>query len=172
MKRSLGFCTLFLLVGVIGAQPPEMPKPGPEIEILKKAEGTWDIVAKSPMGESKGTSVYKMELGGLWLASTVELEMVPGVKFTGRGMDSYDSNKKKYVGVWFDSMSTSPMMIEGTLDQATKTMTMVGEGPGPDGKMIKHTMKTTWKDDDHFTFQMFYGDSKEAVFTMEYQRRK
>lgn len=172
MKRAIGTSLVLLLAGLVVAQQPELPKPPPEIAVLKKAEGTWEMTAKSPLGETKGTAVYKMELGGFWLASTVEMEMAPGIKFSGRGMDSYDSNKKKYVAVWFDSMNSSPLLLEGMLDPATKTMTMTGDGPGPDGKIIKHTIKTIWKDDDHFTFNMFHGESKESVFTIEYKRKK
>ena len=66
---------------------------------------------------------YKMEVGGLWLTSTFDGEL-GGMKFSGRGFDSYDPAKKKYVAVWMDSMSTSPMTMEGTHDKEKKTTTM------------------------------------------------
>jgi hypothetical protein len=80
--------------------------------------------------------------------------------------------KKKYIGTWFDSMSTLPMNTEGGFDKDKKAMTMVGEARGMDGKMAKHTMTSTWNSDDSFTFKMFKGDAKEAEFTMEYKRKK
>jgi hypothetical protein len=43
----------------------EMPKPGPEHEILKKKEGTWLTTMKAGDMESKGTVTFKMELSGL-----------------------------------------------------------------------------------------------------------
>ena len=79
--------------------------------------------------ESKGTVTYKMELGGLWLAGAMESELF-GQKFTGKSLDTYDPAKKKYVGVWVDSMSTAPVTMEGTYDKEKKTLTMAGEGPG------------------------------------------
>src|SRR5688572_27736968 len=75
----------------------EGAKPGPEHEQLKKLEGTWDTVMKFGPMESKGTCVYKMELGGLWLSATFEGN-IGGEKFTGKGYDTYDAAKKKYVG--------------------------------------------------------------------------
>src|SRR5262245_6554801 len=93
--------------------------PGPEHELLKKLEGTWTAKIKTDGGESEGTSIYKMQLGGLWLMSEFQGEFF-GQKFEGRGADTYDPEKKKFVSVWVDSMSTRPMMLEGTYDKEKK----------------------------------------------------
>jgi hypothetical protein len=162
------------VVGLVAApavRAQEPPKPGPEHELLKKHVGTWDLVMKFGGMETKGTSTYKMDLGGLWLESRVESEIF-GMKFQGHGMDSYDAAKKKYVSVWFDSMSTSAMTMEGTYDKDKKTLTMSGEGPGMDGKPTKHTAVSEWKDDDTLHFSMYMGDGKDPAFTIVYKRRK
>jgi Protein of unknown function (DUF1579) len=112
-----------------------------------------------------------MDLGGLWLTGTFEGEFA-GMKFSGRGLDSYDAMKKKYIGIWVDSMSTSPMVSEGTYDKEKKTLTMTGEGPGPDGKPTKHTMVTEYKDDDTMVMNMSMGDAKEPMFTITFKRKK
>jgi len=158
-----------VLASTAGAQQPA--KPGPEHELLKKHVGTWDLTMKFGGMESKGTVTYKMELGGLWLVSSLECDL-GGMKFQGRGMDSYDAGKKKYVGVWFDSMSTHPMLMEGTFDKETKKMTMIGEGPGMDGKLVKHKIVTEWKDEDTMHFGMYVGDAKDPAFTIDYKRKK
>jgi hypothetical protein len=172
MKTARWFCAAVLAVAFAGAAPAqEGPKPGPEHEVLKKHVGTWDLTMKFGGMETKGTVTYKMDLGGLWLASSLEAELL-GTKFQGRGMDSYDPVKKKYVGVWIDSMATSPMFLEGTFDKEKKTMTMAGEGPGMDGKPTKYKSVTVWKDDDTFDFAMYMGDGKEPAFTIVYKRKK
>jgi hypothetical protein len=158
-----------LVVPAVRAQEP--PKPGPEHEQLKKLEGTWDMTMKFGGQDSKGTMTWKMDLGGLWLSSKCEADM-GGMKFHGHGMDSYDAGKKKYVGVWFDSMSTTPMVMEGTFDKEKKTLTMTGEGPGMDGKPTKHKMTSQWVDDDTINFAMYMGDAKEPGFTIAYKRKK
>src|SRR6266478_3305581 len=145
----------FLLIGApVGAadEIPAPPKPGPEHDVLKQMEGTWEYTLK--MGgdakdakESKGTTTSKMELGGLWLVSNHEGDF-GGMKFQGKGMDTYDAAKKKYLGVWADSMGTYPMLTEGTYDKVKKTLTMTSEGPGPDGKMAKYQMVTEFKNRD------------------------
>ena len=159
------------LVAAPAARAQEPPKPGPEHEVLKKHVGTWDLTMKFGGMETKGTSTYKLDLGGLWLSSHIESEIF-GKKFHGHGMDSYDAAKKKYVSVWFDSMSTTPMTMEGTYDAGKKTLTMSGDGPGMDGKPTKHTSVTEWKDDDTLHFSMYMGDGKEPAFSIVYKRRK
>jgi hypothetical protein len=173
MKRvcQFGAAVVALVVAIPAVRAQEGPKPGPEHEILKKHEGVWDLTMKFEGGESKGTSTNKMDLGGLWLSSSVESELL-GQKFSGRGLDTYDPVKKKYVGIWVDSMSTSPMLMEGTYDAAKKTVTMEGSGPGMDGKPTKYRSVSEMPDNDTIKFTMYMGDSKEPGFTILYKRKK
>jgi Protein of unknown function (DUF1579) len=149
-------------------------KPGPEFDILKGMEGTWDATIKFGPQESKGTMTYKLGIGGLWLMSSFEGEFA-GQKFEGHGMDSYDANKKKYVGVWVDSMVTSPLVMEGTYDPAEKKISMEGMGPGQDGKPVKQGIVTELKGKDEM-FSSMSGpgpDGKQAVMmTITYKRKK
>jgi len=160
-----------LLAASAQTQAQEFAKPGPEHKMLKVREGTWDTTMKAAGMEFKGVVTFKMELGGLWLAGALESDL-GGEKFSGRSMDTYDAKKKKYVSVWFDSMSTTPLTMEGNYDKETKTLTMVGQGPGKDGK------ETTWRsvsqmpDNDTIEMRMFVGDGKEPMFTVTYKRKK
>ncbi|HEX4612004.1 MAG TPA: DUF1579 family protein, partial [Urbifossiella sp.] len=79
---------------------------------------------------------------------------------------------KKYVSVWVDSMGTTPMLMEGSYDQAAKTMTMSGDGPGMDGKLTRWKSVAEVKDDDTMKMSMFVGDGKEPMFTVLYKRKK
>src|SRR5262245_43788567 len=173
MKTVRWFCAAALVAAASAPAAPaqEPAKPGPEHEIFKKYVGNWDITMKAGGMESKGTVTYKMDLGGLWLASTVESDLF-GMKFAGRGMDTYDAAKKKYVGIWCDSMSTSPLLMEGTFDKEKKTFTMVGDANGPDGKPTKFKAVSEWKDDDTFLFSMYMGDTTAPGFTILYKRKK
>jgi hypothetical protein len=156
-------------------QPPPSPKPGPEHAELKKLEGTWDAAVTLQDGKkSKAEATYKMECGGLWLASDFKGEF-DGKPFHGKGLDTYDAAKKKYVAVWVDSMMTAPLIMEGTHDESTKTTTQIGECPGPDGKPMKMKGVTKDIDNDHMTFEMYTigPDGKETkMMTIAYTRRK
>src|SRR5205809_737763 len=116
IRRFLCVCAASaLLVPAANAQPAS-PKPGPEHEQLKRLEGVWEATVNAGGQESKGTMTYKMDLGGLWLVSEFEGDF-GGMKFRGRGLDTYDAAKKKHVALWADSMSTTPMIMEGTYDK-------------------------------------------------------
>ena len=164
-------CAAALALAAPAAWAQEPAKPGPEHEMLKKQVGTWDVTMKMMGQESKGSVTYKMDLGDLWLTSDFQCDL-GGMKFQGRGMDSYNAIKKVYVGVWIDSMSTYPMTMEGTFDKEKKTLTMAGESLGPDGKMTKHKAVSEWKDDDTILFSMYMADAKDPAFTILYKRKK
>jgi hypothetical protein len=149
----------------------EMPKPGPEHALLKEREGTWDTTMKAGGMETKGTVTYKMELGGFWLAGSMESELF-GAKFTGRSLESYHPAKKKYVSVWVDSMSTAPVTMEGAYDTEKKVFVMAGEGPGMDGKATKYKSESRMPDKDTLEMTMWIGDGKEPAFTVTYKRKK
>jgi hypothetical protein len=94
------------------------------------------------------------------------------MKFSGRGLDTYDPAKKKFVAVWVDSMSTSPMVMEGTYDKEKKTLTLSGEGPGMDGKPTKYKSVSVMPDDDTINFSMYVADGPQPAFTITYKRKK
>jgi hypothetical protein len=150
----------------------EPTKPTEEHQGLAKMEGAWDAVMKSEYGESKGSATYKMQDGGLWLAS--EFKMDDG-SFSGHGIDGYDVTKKKFVGIWTDSVSTTPMIMEGTWDDREKSITMTGSGPGPDGKPATYKSISKHPDDDHMNFELFVKSAagpETKMLSIEYTRRK
>jgi hypothetical protein len=169
MRTITAITMAVVLTGSAVAQEP--PKPGPEHKRLQKLEGTWETTMKADGKEYKGVQTYKMELGGLWLVGSLESDL-GGQKFYGKGLDTFDAGKKKYVTVWFDSMSTTPMTMEGNFDKDGKTLTMVGDGPGMDGKPAKWKSVSEMTDDNTIHFSMYVGDGKEPMFTITYKRKK
>jgi hypothetical protein len=121
--------------------------------------------------EHKGTVTFKMELGGLWLVGSLQSDL-GGQKFYGKSLDTYDARKGKYVGVWFDSMSTTPLTMEGTYDKGKKTLTMVGKGLGMDGKPAKWRSVSRMPDNDTVVMTMYIGGGKDPAFTVTYKRKK
>lgn len=169
IRVLLSVCIAGGLVGpAVRAQEP--PKPTKEHELLKRMEGTWAV----EMEGGKGTMTYKIGLGGLWLLSEFNGELGP-MKFQGKGLDTYDPTTKKYRAVWVDSMSTAPLVLEGTFDKDNKVQTMTGDGPGPDGKPVKYKTISELKDADTmlFTIAMVDKDGKEQqMVKMTYKRKK
>ena len=137
---------------------------------MKRLVGTWNAETES----GKGTMIYKMGLGGLWLIGDFEGEF-GGMKFQGKGLDTYDSATKKYRSVWVDSFSTAPRIMEGNLDKDHKVMTMTGEGRGLDDKSAKFKSITEIKDADTVNFSLFIvgKDGKEQpMVNITYKRKK
>lgn len=170
-KHLTGSLVVLAIAALLQAQPPAPPKPGPEHEKLKAAEGEWDCTVHGEKGDSKGHASYKMAVGGLWLIEHFQCEM-QGTKFEGRGAISYDAGKKKYVGVWIDSMSTLPMTYEGNLDSEGR-MVSTGQMPLPDGKTMKVTLTTVFKDADNKVFTLAgHADGKDLEFVKISYKRK
>jgi hypothetical protein len=91
--------------------------------------------------------------------------------FSGMGLDTYEPNAKKYVSVWVDSMSHSPLVMQGDYVEATHTVTMTGKGPDQTGKMVdmKSTLKIEGK--DSMTFTLTNEGSPRDTMTIRYKRK-
>ncbi len=168
LRALLTSVALLNLVSSAWAQEP--PKPGKQHDHLKRLVGTWDAETES----GNGTMTYKMGLGGLWLIGDFEGEF-GGMKFQGKGLDTYDSATKKYRSIWVDSFSTSPRIMEGTLDKDDKVMTMTGEGRGADDKPAKFKSITEIKDADTMSFSLFMVDNdgkEQPMVNITYKRKK
>jgi hypothetical protein len=163
------------------AAPGTPPRPTTEHQLLmKRMEGTWDCSIKAymdptkPAEESKGVEVNKVVCNGLWLTSDFKSTML-GQPFLGHGLYGYDTAKKRYTGVWVDSMGTSVSTMEGSFDAAGNVFTMTLESPTPDGKTARFKMVTEFKDDaSHlFTMSMLDDGGKETkMMTIDYKRKK
>jgi hypothetical protein len=148
---------------------------GPEHLLLKELEGTWEAtVTNAGRPPYQAVAVYKMECDGLWLVSDFNAS-VGSLKFQGRALDGYDPEKKKFVYVWIDSLSTFPMVFEGTYDAETKTQIMFGEGRTFDGKPTRQKSVNVMPDKDHQDFKMYRIDqdgNEYLITTVKYTRRK
>jgi hypothetical protein len=172
LSLSLGalLTGIALLMLLPWARAQEPPKPGKQHDHFKRLVGTWEAETES----GNGTMTYKMGLEGLWLIGDFEGEF-GGMKFQGKGLDTYDAATKKYRSVWADSLSTMPRIMEGNLDKDDKVMTMTGEGRGPDGMPAKFKTITEIKDADTVNFALFVveKDGKEQpLVRITYKRKK
>ncbi len=174
MLRSFCLVAVLCSFGIAEAFAQQPQKPGPEHARLKEMEGAWDAVMEMSGQKSKATATYKTICGGMWITSDFECNL-GGMQYQGHGMDGYDQQKKKYVGYWFDSMTSAPMTFEGDFDAGQKVLTMHGTSIGPDGQPQKFHSTTEMKGKDQMTFKMFAADAEgkaQLAFTIEYTRRK
>jgi hypothetical protein len=174
-----GLCLGVPAVGAAAQDMPPLPKPGPEHQLFKEDEGTWDAKVEvfpgpgaAPM-VSKGVEINTVGCGGLCLITDFKGEVMPGQVFHGHGTAAYDPQKKKYVGSWTDSMSRGMAVSEATYDPATKRVTGAMEGADPSGKMVRSRTVVDYKGATR-VFSIFNAgpDGKEAeTMRITYTRR-
>lgn len=157
MKTNLITCltAVLLFAGhLIAAEPPAMPQPLKEHEWLNQFVGEWDIETevfmepgKEPL-KMKGTESARM-LGGFWVVGENKGEMM-GMPFTGVMTFGYDPEKKKYVGTWVDSNTSTLWQYLGTVDASGKILTLETEGFCPmEGKICQFKNTIAFKTKDH-----------------------
>ncbi len=175
-----------LLIGFLGtkvawAQEPGFPGPTVEHAVLKKDVGTWTADATifmpgMPEETAPGEEVVTM-VGEFWSVGNYSMEFI-GTKFNGQGTTGYDAEKKKYIGSWVDSMSPYAMHMEGTWDEATRTMTMFSVGKDPAGVAKKGKLVTVHSEDGNTRvmsmFDLVADTEDEFVKTMviKYTKKK
>lgn len=174
IRRAIQFASVMLALSIgvcLGQEPPK------EMEHLKNDVGTWDAEIKlwgDPSAEpevTKGTETNFM-LGGMWLITHFKGDMM-GMAFEGSSQVTFNPETKKYTGTWVDSMSPYAMDVEGTWDDATKTLTQTGKGKDMTGNEMSTKMTTVYNKDGTRTFTMFVNiPDAEPMKVMEIKYTK
>jgi ketosteroid isomerase-like protein len=141
-----------------GRDPARMqgPPPTAEHKLIAESAGSWKCTGKLMMGAQpiplSGVQTNTMQPGGLW--QVMDYKADDG-SFVGHGIFGYDTNKKKFVSIWVDSMHAELSPAEGTrsADDKVLTMDLMTTDPGS-GQKRKATQTITRKDDKTFTFEM------------------
>lgn len=150
--------------------------------ILEKMAGQftykmwWRMDPSMPPTESEGRYEGRMILGGRYLATQVQGNMM-GEAFEGMGCLAYDNVLGKYVAAWIDNMGTGIMRSEGTANEDGNVITFEGEMKDPmTGHMRAYKFVYTIRSEDEFVMQWFSppmqgGEMFEAM-NLTYTRAK
>lgn len=137
--------------------------PGDIHKMIASWDGTWngDVtmwqMPGAPPQMSKSTATNKTIMGGRYQVSNHKGNMM-GMPFEGMSMLAYDNAKKTFINTWIDNMGTGIMTMEGTWDEASKTINFNGKGIDPTAGNVKEmTMRETFKiiDDKNQVMEMF-----------------
>jgi hypothetical protein len=155
--------------------------PGKEHQMMAEWNGKWDgevtmwMKPDQPPTVSTMTAENKMIMGGRYQQS-VNKGLFMGMPFEGISTLAYDNAKKTWISTWIDNMGTGVMTMEGTWDEATKTMNCKGKcvdpGTGKE-KAIRETF--TIVDKDHQLMQMYDTDPTGKEYKsmqIHYTRKK
>ncbi len=152
--------------------------PGKFHELLAKGNGEWSEDISMWMDPTAApttttaTSSNKMILGGRYQYSTISGTMM-GMPFEGISIVGYDNAKKMFVNTWIDNFGTGISNMEGTLDEATNTITFTGKQIDPmTGKEmgIKQILKII--DSDNQYMEMYAINNGQEMKTMEIRSTK
>ena len=154
--------------------------PGPQHKMLAKLVGDWEatqtlwMVPGAPPAENKGTSSFRMILGGRYLVQTYTAE-IPGMgEFTGRGTTAFDNATKEFIQTWIDSFNTGIMVSKGQM-KGDKTIELKGESVDPLTKQkVGFRTTSTYIDDNNHEMEMFEikGGEERKIMKIAYKRVK
>ena len=188
MKPSRMFLLIFILSAFVSLNAQDqgdmMKKwqdymtPGPNHQLLTKMVGEWKGEITNFQGgqemKAEGVAKYEMILGGRYLESSFSASMM-GMPMEGFGLDAYDNATKEFISVWLDNMGTGVLVLKGTLDEKTRTITYLGSMVDPmTSKETKVKTVNTLVDDNKSVFDMYtIADGKEVKnMTVVYTRIK
>lgn len=144
----------------------ETGTPGPEQAMLAKSDGNWKAVTTmwmapdAPPMVSNGAVSNKMIMGGRYQHMSFKGNMM-GQSFEGTSITGYDKARKVWTSSWIDNMSTGIMNMDGTWDDATKTVTYTGKMLCPgNGKMCEMKQVMKMIDDKTQVMEMYGPDMK------------
>ncbi|MEO6455613.1 MAG: DUF1579 domain-containing protein [Ginsengibacter sp.] len=142
----------------------EAGTPGPQHAMLAKGNGKWTAETTMWMSPgatpmtTKSNAVNKMVMGGRYQQTTFKGDFM-GMPFEGSSTTGYDNAKKKFFTTWMDNMSTALMNMEGTWDDASKSINFNGKMMCPaNGKECD--MREVYKivDDNTHVMEMYGPD--------------
>lgn len=134
--------------------------PGDMHKWMAKSDGTWSGEVKSymdpgqPPVTSTATVTSKTIMNGLYQTSDYTGTMM-GQPFMGHGILAYDNAKKQFINTWIDNMGSGVIVMTGSYNEATKTLSLKGSQTDP----------VTGKD-SMIREEIQFPDDNTQVFTM------
>jgi hypothetical protein len=153
--------------------------PGVMHKWMAKSDGNWSGEVKSYMnpGQPPVTStanvVSKTIMNGLYQTSDYSGSMM-GQPFMGHGILAYDNAKKQFINTWIDNMGSGVIVMTGSYNEGTKTLSLKGTQTDPlTGKDSMIREEIQFPDDNTQNFTM-WGEmgGKEQIFMEAIFKRK
>jgi hypothetical protein len=183
MKKLMLFVTALLILTVtnrVKAQDDAMMKawqsymtPGDVHKMIAKSDGKWNadvsmwMAPDAPVTKSTAVCENKMILGGRYQQSFYKGTMM-NMPFEGMSLLGYDNAKKTFISNWVDNMGTGIMYMEGTWDEATKSINFKGKSIDPTtGKDIDFREVFKLVDNNNQIMEMYSTANGKEMKTME-----
>jgi len=145
--------------------------PGDAHKKLNAMVGDFDTKVTSwmapgaPPSTSTGKSHNTWALDGRWVEQRFTGSFM-GKPFHGIGFTGYDNMKKKYVGMWMDTFTTSVMTSTGDIGADGKYTFESSMDDPVSGKTLPVKEVVTVMDNDHHMMEMWTPDPSGSMFKM------
>jgi hypothetical protein len=182
MKKIITTAVMLFTIIYSNAQQPDSDAmkawqnfmtPGEVHKMLASSNGIWDeeitmwMAPGAPPEKAKAKAENKMILNGLYQQST-STGNFGGMPFEGISTTGYDNGRKMFMSTWIDNMGSSITYMEGTWDEATKTVNMKGKQTDPmTGKVVDVRETLHIIDGDTQMMEMFETKDGKERKTME-----
>ena len=142
--------------------------PGAMHKMMASWDGNWTATIKFwikpelPPDSMVSVSVNKMINNGLIQYST-HTGSWAGMPFNGVSQTGYDNHREVFWSTWFDNFGSGLVYLEGTWNDATKTISMKGKTTDPETKAqldVRETLKVV-DDNTQLMEQYLTHDGKE-----------
>ena len=141
----------------------KLGSPGEAHKALQPFVGTWTYTAAwwtSPDAEPQamtGLAVNSLIFGGRFLKQEIRGDAEGMPPFEGLGFTGYDTIRKEYASIWFDSMATGLMTGAGQFDAATQTLTTQSDVSCPITGEAHRKSREAWKlvDPTHTIYESY-----------------
>lgn len=115
--------------------------------------------------ESELTCENVMLFGGRYQRSTYA-GTIMGMIYEGEGLTSFDNSKSAFQMTWIDNVRTEIMVMSGTYDEPTHTLTLKGHMyDATSDKEIEVKMVLRYESKDKYIMEMYVGDFKTMEIT-------
>lgn len=159
--------------------PEEMKKwmdymtPSDVHKMMAQWDGEWNgeiqmwMDPNAPVQTMKGSCVNKMIFGGRYQESNHTGEF-NGMPFEGRSVTGWDNARKIFFSTWIDNFGTGLIYMEGTWDEASKSIELKGKITDPMTGAVTDIREVMKMVDENTQVMQQYGmkDGKEFK-TME-----
>ncbi len=175
--------TALPFVSPFASQPQEgdvameaMPQASKHHELILKGVGKYEgtlSMSMPGMEMSEKATDEVVAIGPFHTMSHFKCSFM-GMAFDGMGSMSYDPEKEVFIGMWLDSMTPGPVVMEGSVNDAMDSIEMTWEAQVMGaGDLVPHRSVTTWTADGYkATFFQGEGDSELQTMTIDMKRKK
>jgi hypothetical protein len=152
-------------------------------DLIKPFAGVFKSEVRLWMGPgdpmvTTGVMTNTLDLGGRFLRHEYAGDPSPGpfAAFEGRGFWGYNTETKRFEGLWIDNMCTQFQLDYGDVDASGKVWTMRGEMVHPmDGTPLVKRTVITLVDDDHHTMETYHvgpDGTEHKAMEIRYERTR